>query len=387
MEQDQQMDRDQTNEPSRPHETHDMDETSKNNDEIKTNEGEEAQAKKRPTRTWTQPSRFKDFVIQVPLLVTHPTSTSNKVTSTEYLPEEKQAIDSKWVYKIKLRQNGEVEKYKAHLVTKGFNQMERVDYHDTFALVTKLVTVRSLLEITVKMDWIIHQLDVNNAFLHGDLDEEVYMKIPQGFSIDNETRVCRLRKSLYGLKQASRNWYHKFTTFLRSLNFRQSKADHSLFIYEVGSIMVVVLIYVDGVIITGNNLTKIQETKKQLDYEFSIKDLDPLKYFLGIEVAKTRDGLVLSQRKYTLEILKNSEKLGCKPSAFPIEKGLKLDKGETDPQKNHLEAVNRVLGYLKATPGQVRTPISWRTKKQSVVSRSSAEAEYRAMSSTVSEII
>ncbi|GJS97691.1 putative RNA-directed DNA polymerase [Tanacetum coccineum] len=333
MEQDPQMDHDQTNGPSGPYETHDGDETDQindegqpNNDEIETNEGEEAQAETRPTRTRTQPSRFKDFVVKVPLSVKHPTSTSNQVTSTcfkqaaqdarwreamqkevkalekngtwtlEYLPEGKRAIDSKWVYKIKLKPNGEVERYKARLVEKEFNQMEGMDYHDTFAPVAKLVTIRTLLAIAVKRDWIIHQLDVNNAFLHGDLDKEVYMKIPQGFSNDNETRVCRLRKSLYGLKQASRNWYHKFTTFLRSLNFRQSKADHSLFIYETGSIMVVVLIYVDDVIIIGNNLTRIQETKKQLDDEFSIKDLGLLKYFLGIEVAKTKDGLVLSQR-------------------------------------------------------------------------------------------
>ncbi|GJU29456.1 retrovirus-related pol polyprotein from transposon TNT 1-94 [Tanacetum coccineum] len=188
--------------------------------------------------------------------------------------------------------------------------MEGVDYHDTFVPVAKLVTIRTLLAVIVKRDWIIHQLDVHSAFLHGDLDEEVYMKIPQGFSNDNETRVCRLSKSLYELNQDSHNWYHKFTTFLRSLNFRQSKVDHSLFIYEAGSIMVVVLIYVDDVIITGNNLTKIQETKKQLDDEFSIKDLGLLKYLLRIEVAKTKDGLVLSQQKYTLDILENSWKMG-----------------------------------------------------------------------------
>ncbi|GJR58570.1 putative RNA-directed DNA polymerase [Tanacetum coccineum] len=500
MEQDPQIDHDQTNEPSGPHETHDGDETGQindegqpNNNEIKINEGEEAEAETRPTRTRTHPSRLKDFVVQVPPSVKHHTSTSNQFTSTvrypisnfvsydkfstnhkaflaaitnnnepkcfkqaaqdarwreamqkevkalekngtwtlEYLPEGKRAIDLKWIYNIKFKPNGEVERYKARLVAKGFNQMEGMDYHDTFAPVAKLVTVRTLLAIAVKRDWIIHQLDVNNAFLHGDLDEEVYMKIPQGFSNDNETRVCRLRKSLYGLKQASRNWYHKFTTFLRSLNFIQSKADHSLFIYEAGSIMVVVLIYVDDVIITRNNLTKIQETKKQLDDEFSIKDLGILKYFLGIEVAKTKDGLVLSQGKYTLDILENSGKMGCKPSAFPIEQGLKLDKGEsesrvnaTDPRNNHLEAANRVLGYLKAPLGQGilisragdpfltaycdsdwlgcpytrrsrtgymlllgETPISWKTKKQSLVSRSSAEAEYRAMASTVSEII
>ncbi|KAK1439791.1 hypothetical protein QVD17_05611 [Tagetes erecta] len=498
-----------------------------NINEFETNESHEeaiAQTESRPTRSKTQPSKFKEFVLQVPPSVRHPTSTSNQVASTvhypisnfvsydsfstnhkafltaitkndepknfkqasqdarwreamqkeikalekngtwtlEDLPKGKRAIDSKWVYKIKFKPNGEVERYKARLVAKGFTQMEGVDYHDTFAPVAKLVTVRTLLAVAVKKDWFIHQLDVNNAFLHGDLDEEVYMKIPQGFSNDGETRVCRLRKSLYGLKQASRNWYHKFTTFLLSLNFRQSKADHSLFIYEAESIMVVVLIYVDDVIITGNCFKKIQETKTCLDKKFSVKDLGPLKYFLGIEVAKTKDGMVLSQRKYILDILKDCGKLGCKPSSFPIEQGLKLDKGENepcvdanqyrrlvgrllylqatrpditysvnvlsqfvaDPRSSHLEAANRVLRYLKGTPGQgillsragdlvlsaycdsdwlgcpytrrSRTgyflllggnPISWKTKKQSVVSRSSAEAEYRAMASTVSEVI
>ncbi|KAI3808618.1 hypothetical protein L1987_24573 [Smallanthus sonchifolius] len=340
--------------------------------------------------------------------------------------------------------------------------MEGVDYHETFALVAKLVTVRTLLAVAMKKDWIIHQLDVNNAFLHGDLDEEVYMKVPQGFSKEGETRVCRLRQSLYGLKQASRNWYHKFTKFLLSLDFKQSKADHSLFTYQKGGIYVAILIYVDNVIIVGNNAEKIQQTKQQLDEEFSVKNLGPLKYFLGIEVAKTSDRLVLSQRKYTLDILKDSGMLGCRPSAFPFEQGTKLDKGEeqarvdvtqyrrlvgrllylqatrpdityavnvlsqfvANPRRNHSEAANRVLRYLKGMPGQgillpwegqpvltaycdsdwlgcpftrrSRTiyllilggsPISWKTKKQSVVSRSSAEAEYRAMASTVSEIL
>nr|GEU79199.1 integrase, catalytic core [Tanacetum cinerariifolium] len=214
----------------------------------------------------------------------------NGTWTLEYLPEGKRAIDSKWVYKIKFRPNGEVEKYKARLVANGFNQIDEVDYHDIFAPVAKLVTVRTLLATAVKRDSIIHQLDVNNTFLDGDLDEEVYMKIPQGFSNDNETR----------------------------------------------SITTLVLIYVDAVIITGNNLTKIQETKKQLDDEFSIKDLGQLSISLG-----------------------QSVKLGCKPSAFPIEEALKLDKGEsesrvdaTDPRNNHLKAANRVLGYLKANPGQ-----------------------------------
>lgn len=380
----------------------------------------------------------------------------------EELPKGKRAIDSKWVYKIKYKPSGEIERYKAWLVAKGFTQMEGVDFHDTFAPVAKLVTVRSLLAVAVKKGWHTHQLDVNNAFLHGDLHEDVYMKIPQGFGKRDDNRVCKLKKSLYGLKQASRNWYQNFTTSLQRLGFRQSRADHSLFLLKEKGTFIAALIYVDDVVITGNDLNKIQETKDFLHGEFSIKDLGPLKFFLGIEVTRTTRGMVLSQRKYTLDILEDAGMLGCRPSSFPMEQNLKLDKRDQegrvdanqyrrligrllylqatrpdiaysvnvlsqfvcDPRESHLEAAHRVLRYLKATPGQgilltkdggtnltaycdsdwlgcpitrrSRTgyllllggaPISWKSKKQSVVSRSSAEAEYRAMATTVSEIL
>ncbi|KAJ0580529.1 putative RNA-directed DNA polymerase [Helianthus annuus] len=386
----------------------------------------------------------------------------NNTWTLETLPKGKRAIESKWVYKIKYKPSGEVERYKARLVAKGYTQQEGIDFHDTFAPVAKLVTVRTLLAVAVKKDWIIGQLDVNNAFLHGDLDEEVYMKIPQGFSREGETRVCRLRKSIYGLKQASRNWYQKFTKVLIGLGFRQSVADHSLFIFKKEGVFVAALIYVDDVIIVGNNQRQINITKSVLDKEFSIKDLGPLKYFLGIEVTRTGEGLVLTQRKYVLDILAECGLLGCRPSLFPMEQNLKLDMCEdaervdanqyrrlvgkllylqatrpdithsvnvlsqfvTDPREPHQEAALRVLRYLKTTPGQgillpkagdlelstycdsdwlgcpytrrSRTgyllllggaPISWKSKKQSVVSRSSAEAEYRAMATTVSEVL
>ncbi|KAI3523163.1 hypothetical protein L1887_01220 [Cichorium endivia] len=386
----------------------------------------------------------------------------NGTWTLQELPKGKRAIDSKWVYKIKYKPNGEIERYKARLVAKGFTQMEGVDFHDTFAPVAKLVTVRTLLAVAVKRNWIIHQLDVNNAFLHGELHEEVYMKIPQGFEKGKENKVCRLRKSLYGLKQASRNWYQKFTSSLHVIGFKQSRADHSLFIFKNENSFVAALIYVDDVIIVGNDIQKIKETKSFLNEKFSIKDLGPLKYFLGIEVTRTRDGMVLNQRKYILDILEDSGMMGCRPSAFPMEQNTKLGKNDedvrvdankyrrlvgrllylqatrpditysvnvlsqfvTDPRQSHMEAAIRVLRYLKGTPGQgillpkegkpnlvaytdsdwlgcpdtrrSRTgyllllggaPISWKSKKQSVVSRSSAEAEYRAMATTVSEVI
>ncbi|KAM0029215.1 putative RNA-directed DNA polymerase [Helianthus debilis subsp. tardiflorus] len=251
----------------------------------------------------------------------------NGTWTLEDLPDGKRPIDSKWVYKIKYKPNGEIERYKARLVAKGYTQMEGVNYHDTFAPVAKLVTVRSLLAIAIKKEWTIHQLDVNNAFLHGDLNEEVYMRIPPGYDNDKggEAKVCRLRKSLYGLKQASRNWYQKFTSALLDLDFKQSYADHSLFIYKSEDVFVAALIYVDDVIVVGNNQDRIQKTKDYLNNKFSIKDLGPLKYFLGIEAARTKDGMVLSQRKYTLDILEDSGMLGCRPCSFPMEPNQKLE--------------------------------------------------------------
>ncbi|XP_076893891.1 uncharacterized protein LOC143546021 [Bidens hawaiensis] len=276
---------------------------------------------------------------------------SNETWTLEDLPLGKRSIDSKWVYKVKYKPNGDIERYKARLVAKGFTQMEGIDFHDTFAPVAKLVTVCTLLAVAVKRNWVIHQLDVNNAFLHGDLNEEVYMKVPQGFDKGKEKKVCRLRKSLYGLKQASRNWYQKFTSALLEMGFRQCKADHSLFIFNTKETFIAALIYVDDVIVVGNDVTKIKETKIFLNKRFSIKDLGPLKYFLGIEVTRTQDGLALSQRKYTLDILEDSGMLGCRPSAFPMEQNLKLgkrDEGEYVDASQCRRLIGRLL-YMQAT--------------------------------------
>ncbi|KAK3012143.1 hypothetical protein RJ639_012142 [Escallonia herrerae] len=390
------------------------------------------------------------------------TLEANNTWTLMPLPSGKRAIDSKWVYKVKFYPDGIVERYKARLVAKGYTQIEGLDFHETFAPVAKLVTVRCLLAIASIKKWELHQLDVNNAFLHGDLKEEVYMKIPQGFSKQGENRVCRLQKSLYGLRQASRNWYHKFTQSLLVVGFIQSQSDHSLFTFARKGSFLTVLIYVDDVIVTGTDSAKISWLKHYLDTKFHIKDLGKLKYFLGIEVARSSNGIVLSQRKYVLDILTECGLTGCKPSSSPMaeQHQLDLNSGELcddpgqyrrlidrllyltitrpdisyvvhilsqfmhKPRRPHYDAAIRVLRYLKNSPGQGillssnsslslraycdvdwagcpttrksttgyivflgSSPISWRSKKQSIVSRSTAEAEYRAMATTASEII
>ena len=155
-------------------------------------------------------------------------------------------------------------------------------------------------------------MDVNNAFLHGDLVEDVYMCLPLGFHNKEENLVCKLNKSVYGLKQASRHWFEKFSTTILQMGFVQSKSDYSLFTHMQGFSFIVLLVYVDDILLTGNNPACVDSLKKLLDDRFGLKDLGSLRYFLGLEVARTNEGISLNQRKYSLEILKDIGFIGSK---------------------------------------------------------------------------
>jgi hypothetical protein len=225
-------------------------------------------------------------------------------------PEGRKAVGCKWVFSVKHKAVRSIERYKARLVAKGYTLTYGVDYWETFSPVGKLSTLRILLSLATNLDWPLHQFDVKNAFLHGDLKEEVYMDLPPGNITSPETKVvCKLQQVLYGLKQSPRAWFGWFSMAMRKYRFKQSYLDHTLFIKHKLSKVIVLIVCMDDMIITRDEKEEISRLQNELASKFEMKNLGGLKYFLRIEVARSNEGIFLSQRNYVVccEILKYSQ--------------------------------------------------------------------------------
>lgn len=376
-------------------------------------------------------------------------------------PSDAPVIRCMWLFRHKFNSDGSLQRHKARLVVNGKTQQVGVDCFETFSHVVKPTTIRTVLSLSATRSWPIHQLDLKNAFLHGNLNETVFMHQPPGFVDPTKpTHVCKLRKSLYELKQAPRAWYHRFATFLQTKGFTSIQCDTSLFILKHGKDMAYLLLYVDDIILTASSPSLLQTIIHTLSTEFAMSDLGPLSHFLGIQVTRDHHGLFLSQSQYAKEILSRAKMSSCNPTTTPVDTTGKLSATAgnliSDPQSYrqlagalqyltitrpdicyavqqiclfmhaprdpHLHFLKRVLRYVKGTidhglhissssahaliaysdadwggcPDSRRSTsgfcvfigdnlISWSSKRQPTVSRSSAEAEYRAVANAVAE--
>jgi hypothetical protein len=181
-----------------------------------------------------------------------------------------------------------VSRYKDRLVAKGFQQIHGIDYDETFSLVAKMDSIHLALAISTAKGWEVHQMDVNNSFLHGDLSKEIYMEQPQGF-IQNSSLVCRLKKSLYGLNQAPRSCYVKMDSYLLSHDFFRCKYDSNVYMLRTTNSVMILVLYVDDLFITSSSASTIDLVKDILHDRFSMMDMGPLHFFLGLELSKDGD--------------------------------------------------------------------------------------------------
>ncbi|GJU80749.1 retrovirus-related pol polyprotein from transposon TNT 1-94 [Tanacetum coccineum] len=298
-------------------------------------------------------------------------------TQTWHLVRLLGAIGSRWVYRIKTKYDGSIERYKARLVAKGYAQEYGMNYEETFAPVLKMTMVKTLIAVSSSRKWKISQLYVKNAFLNGDLNEEVLMTPPPGVS-HKPGEVCKLRKALYGLKQAPRAWYEKFATVVTSFGFVSSHHDSTLFVKQSSVGRTLLSLYVDDMIITVDDCVGIESLKLELAYRFAMKDLGLLHYFLDKLV---EDIPFDAKAKYT--------PTDGQPFPDPIHI---MSQFVSAPTTVHWAAVLHILRYLCGTQFQTlffpsTSALDLRAYCDSDWAGDVVSPEYRAMAVTTSEIV
>lgn len=267
-------------------------------------------------------------------------------------PPGTQAVTCKWVYRIKRKADGSIDRYKARLVARGFSQKYGEDYEETFSPVAKMTSIRTVLALAASSRWKLWQLDVKNAFLYGELDRPIYMEQPPGFEKkDGHQLVCRLKKALYGLKQAPRAWYGKIAEYLQFCGYTASESDSSLFIKKHQGQMVVVLLYVDDIILTGSNYGEVTRLQDELSLRFEMKKLGELGTFLGLQIENLEEGLFVSQINYAKKLVDKFGMTDGKKSYTPLDVNPRLsrDEGTCLPDPRLYRALVGSLIYLTIT--------------------------------------
>ena len=252
-------------------------------------------------------------------------------------PEDQQVLPGKWVYKVKHGADGQVDKLKARYVAKGYAQVEGLDLFYTYAPTCKPETFRILLATAAQKDLQLGQMDVKSAYLHSNIEEEIYLEQPQGFvkkANSGQKLVCKLNKSIYGLKQAAKNWYEALTSLLLMEGFKRSRNDYCLFVRkEENETFSYVLIWVDDIVVAGATEEAVNEIKSMLNENFKMDDRGALNWFLGMQILRTHDKITVDQKKYIETVLQQFNMSDCKAVATPGEVNLKLVKSDDEEQK------------------------------------------------------
>lgn len=285
----------------------------------------------------------------------------NKTWQLVDLPKGKEVIGLKWVYKTKYNEDGSIQKFKARLVAKGYAQQPGVDFNETFAPVARIETIRLVLALAAQLELKVYQLDVKSAFLNGELEEEVYVEQPQGYEVKGkEDKVYRLKKALYGLKQAPRAWNSKTDSYFLNHGFTKSPNEPSLYIKRNGQKFLIVCLYVDDLIYTGNDRSMMVDFKRSMMKEFEMTDLGLMKYFLGIQVKQAKGEIIISQEKYAQDLLRKFHMKNCKPVATPMaaNKKLKQDDGAAKVDASMYRSLVESLLYLTHTRPDLTQAVS-----------------------------
>ena len=276
-------------------------------------------------------------------------------------PKDKNVLPGKWVYRVKYGADGQVDKYKARYVAKGYAQVEGIDFFETYAPTCKPETFRTLLAVAAQKDLHLGQMDVKSAYLHSAIEEEIYLEQPQGFvkrGQNGETLVCKLNKSIYGLKQAAKNWYEALANLLISSGFHRSRNDYCLFVRkDADGIFSYVLVWVDDIIVAGASNEIIDEIKSLPEKNFKMDDRGELHWFLGMRILRSEDGVTVNQEKYIANVLKQFNMSDSKPKVTPAEVNLKLVKDDGEHQLVDTKLYRSLVGSLLYIGKQTRPDI------------------------------